>query len=159
MPKQFNHAAFVGNLTADPEIKYLPSGAAVCEFSIANNDMRKGHGDQWVEVVTFIPCKAFGRTAEVMGEYLKKGSKLLVSGKLRLDQWEKDGRKHSKLYVLADEINMLDSRPQQGGGQQRARQPQGDEYAQDDPTPQANAGQQRQQPQRQQNLGGDDIPF
>jgi single-strand DNA-binding protein len=105
----------VGNLTRDPELRYIPSGTAVSDIGLAVNDRIK-RGDQWVEEATFVDITLWGRTAEIANEYLSKGSPVLIEGRLKLDRWEKDGQKHSKLKVVGDRLQMLGSKGGGGGG-------------------------------------------
>jgi len=111
----FNRVILVGNLTRDPELRYIPSGTAVSEIGLAVNDRVK-KGDQWVDEVTFVDVTLWGRTAEIANEYLSKGAPVLVEGRLKLDRWEKDGQKHSKLRVTAEKMQMLGGREGAGGG-------------------------------------------
>jgi single-strand DNA-binding protein len=111
----FNRVILVGNLTRDPELRYIPSGTAVSEIGLAVNDRVK-KGDQWVDETTFVDVTLWGRTAEVANEYLSKGSNILIEGRLKLDSWEKDGQKRSKLRVVADKMQMLGSRGEGGPG-------------------------------------------
>jgi single-strand DNA-binding protein len=110
----FNRVILVGNLTRDPELRYIPSGTAVSEIGLAVNDRVK-KGDQWVDETTFVDITLWGRTAEVANEYLSKGSNILIEGRLKLDTWEKDGQKRSKLRIVADKMQMLGSRGEGGG--------------------------------------------
>ena len=97
----------MGNLTRDPETRYLPSGMAVSEFGLAVNDRVK-KGDEWVDRPTFVDITVFGRQAETAGEFLKKGSPTFIEGRLQLDSWEtKEGEKRSKLKVVAENIRFL----------------------------------------------------
>jgi single-strand DNA-binding protein len=109
----FNRVILLGNITRDFEVKYLQSGTAVTEIGLAVNDKYKNQSGEWVEEVTFVDVTLWGRTAEVAGEYLAKGSPVLIEGRLKLHQWEKDGQKHSKLRVSCDRLQML---PKGGGG-------------------------------------------
>jgi single-strand DNA-binding protein len=111
----FNRVILVGNLTRDPELRYIPSGTAVSDIGLAVNDRIK-RGDQWVDETTFVDITLWGRTAEIANEYLSKGSPVLIEGRLKLDRWEKDGQKHSKLKVVGDKLQMLGSRGEGGGG-------------------------------------------
>jgi single-strand DNA-binding protein len=111
----FNRVILVGNLTRDPELRYIPSGTAVSEIGLAVNDRVK-KGEQWVDETTFVDITLWGRTAEVANEYLSKGSSVLIEGRLKLDSWEKDGQKRSKLRVVADKMQMLGGREGSGGG-------------------------------------------
>ena len=111
----FNRVVLMGNLTRDPELRYIPSGMAVSDIGLAVNDRVK-RNDQWVEETTFVDVTLWGRTAEVASEYLSKGSPILVEGRLKLDTWETDGQKRSKLRVVADRMQMLGARGGGGGG-------------------------------------------
>ena len=102
----FNRVILVGHLTRDPELKYLQSGTAVTELGLAVNDRVKKN-DQWVDETTFCDITLFGKTAEVCGEYLTKGSAALIEGRLKLDTWEKDGEKRSKLKIIGEKMQML----------------------------------------------------
>jgi single-strand DNA-binding protein len=111
----FNRVVLVGNLTRDPELRYIPSGTAVSEITLAVNERVKKN-DQWVEEVNFIDITLWARTAEVANEYLSKGSSVLIEGRLKLDRWEKEGQKHSKLRVVGEKMQMLGGREGGGGG-------------------------------------------
>ena len=114
----FNRVILVGNLTRDPELRYIPSGTAVSEIGLAVNDRVK-RNDQWVDEATFVDVTLWGRTAEIANEYLSKGAPVLIEGRLKLDRWEKDGQKHSKLRVVGERLQMLGSRDG-GRGSQRS---------------------------------------
>jgi single-strand DNA-binding protein len=111
----FNRVILVGNLTRDPELRYIPSGAAVSEIGLAVNERVK-RNEQWVEETVFVDVTLWGRTAEVANEYLSKGAPVLIEGRLKLDTWEKDGQKRSKLRVTAEKMQMLGGRDGAGGG-------------------------------------------
>jgi single-strand DNA-binding protein len=115
MAGSYNKVLLMGNLTRDPELRHLPnSNTAVCKFGLAiNRRYRTADGEQREEV-TFVDCDCFGKTAEMISQYMKKGRPLFVEGHLRLDQWEKDGVKQSKLKVVVDNFQFIDSKP--GGG-------------------------------------------
>lgn len=113
----FNRVILVGNLTRDPELRYIPSGTAVTEVGLAVNDRRKGANGEWIDETTFVDVTLWGRTAEVASEYLNKGSSVLIEGRLKLDTWEKDGKKNSKLRVIGEKMQMLTGRGGPGGGQ------------------------------------------
>jgi len=114
----FNRVILVGNVTRDPEIRYISSGTAVTDVGLAVNDRRKNASGEWVEETTFVDVTLWGRTAEVAGEYVTKGSPLLIEGRLKLDTWEKEGKKHSKLRVVCDRMQMLGGRGEGGRGRQ-----------------------------------------
>lgn len=111
MSSSFNRVIILGTVTRDIEVKYLQSGMAVCELGLAVNDRRKNQQGEWVEEATFIDCTAWGRTAEVAGEYLGKGKPVLIEGRLKLEQWETDGQKRSKLKVIVESLQLIGSKP------------------------------------------------
>lgn len=106
----FNKVVLVGNVTRDPELRYIASGTAVTDIGLAVNDRRKTATGEWVEETTFVDVTLWGRTAEVAGEYVTKGSPLLIEGRLKLDTWEKDGKKNSKLRVVCERMQLLGGR-------------------------------------------------
>lgn len=112
----FNRVILVGNLTRDIDLKYLQSGTAVTELGLAVNDRRKTQTGEWVDETTFVDVTLWGRTAEIASEYLSKGSQILIEGRLKLDTWETDGQKRSKLRVVGQTMQMLGARGQAGGG-------------------------------------------
>ena len=81
----FNRVILMGNLTRDPELRYLPSGMAVTDIGLAVNDRRKNANGEWIEETTFVDVTLWGRTAEVASEYLSKGSPVFIEGRLKLD--------------------------------------------------------------------------
>lgn len=112
----FNRVILLGNVTRDLEIKYLQSGMAVTEVGLAVNDRRKDQSGQWVEETTFVDVTLWGRTAEIAGEYLSKGSPVLIEGRLKLDSWEKDGKKNYKLRVVGEKMQLIPTGAGKGGG-------------------------------------------
>jgi single-strand DNA-binding protein len=153
----FNRVILLGNLTRDPELKYLQSGMAVAEIGLAVNDKRKNANGEWVEEVTFVDVTFWGRTAEVAGEYLSKGSPVLVEGRLKLDRWEnKDGQKQSKMRVVCERMQMLGAKGEgRGGAAAPAGKPAGrqnSEYSQP-------AAPDEYEAPAQESAGGEDIPF
>ncbi len=111
----YTRVVLLGNLTRDPELRYIPSGTAVADIGLAVNDRVK-RDDQWVEEATFVDVTLWGRTAEIANEYLNKGSPVLIEGRLKLDTWEKDGQKRSKLKVIGERMQMVGSRGGSSGG-------------------------------------------
>ncbi|MBN1851590.1 MAG: single-stranded DNA-binding protein [Pirellulales bacterium] len=111
----FNRVILVGNLTRDPELRYVPSGTPVSDISLAVNHRYK-RNEEWVDETTYVDVTLWARTAEVANEYLSKGSQVLIEGRLKLDTWEKDGQKQSRLRVVADRMMMLGGRGENGGG-------------------------------------------
>ena len=112
----FNRVILLGNLTRDPELRYIPSGMAVTDIRLAVNDRRKSPSGEWIEETTFVDVTLWGRQAEVASEYLTKGAPLLVEGRLKLDSWEKEGKKMSKLRVVGERMQMVGPKGQGGGG-------------------------------------------
>jgi single-strand DNA-binding protein len=119
----FNKVVLVGNVTRDPELRYIASGTAVTDIGLAVNDRRKTATGEWVEETTFVDVTLWGRTAEVAGEYVTKGSPLLIEGRLKLDTWEKDGKKNSKLRVVCERMQLLGGRGEGGRGGSGAGKP------------------------------------
>ena len=114
----FNRVILIGNIVQEIELKYTQSGTAVTDIRMAVNDRRKSQTGEWVEETTFVDVTLWGRTAEVASEYLSKGSPVFIEGRLKLDTWETDGQKRSKLRVVGERMQMLGSRG--GGGGSRA---------------------------------------
>ncbi|PHQ78804.1 MAG: single-stranded DNA-binding protein [Phycisphaera sp.] len=115
----YNKVLLMGNLTRDIEIKQFSGGTSVGKLGLAVNEKYKDRNDQWVERVNFIDCDVFGRKAEVMAQYLTKGSPVFIEGKLRLDTWQdkNDGSNRSKLKVVIDNFQFVGG-GQGGGGNQ-----------------------------------------
>jgi len=158
----YNRVVLLGNLTRDPELRYIPSGTAVSDIGLAVNDRRKSATGEWIEETTFVDVTLWGRTAEVAGEYLTKGSPVLIEGRLKLDTWETtDGQKRSKLKVVCDRMQMLGARGGSGGGPggggqgRPAGARQGAGQASEGPPPEEDFG---DLPPSGPS-GGDDIPF
>ena len=105
----FNRVILVGNLTRDPELRYIASGTAVTDIGLAVNEKRKNANGEWVDEITFVDVTLWGRTAEVASEYLSKGSPVLIEGRLKMDSWEdkQTGQKRSKLKVVGDRMQLL----------------------------------------------------
>ena len=110
MASSMNRVFLMGNVTRDPELRYISNGSAVTEIGLAINDRRKSSSGEWIEETTFVDITLWGRTAEIAGEYVTKGVPLLVEGRLKLDSWEKDGKKNSKLRVVGDRMHLIGSR-------------------------------------------------
>ena len=117
-----NQVSITGNLTREPELRSTAGGTEVLSFGIAVNDRRKSASGQWEDVPNFFECVTFGNRATALGDILAKGMKVAVAGKLRYSSWEKDGQRHSKVDIIANEIELMQNRrPQQ---EQDYRQPQ-----------------------------------
>ena len=113
-----NKVMLIGNLTRDPEIKYTPKGTAIADIALAVNRTYSTDSGEKREEVTFIDVTLWGRVAEIVGEYCKKGRPLFVEGRLQLDTWDDKttGQKRSKLKVVGENIQLLNSREGGGGG-------------------------------------------
>lgn len=114
----FNKVILLGNLTRDPEVRYTPKGSAVADLGIAVNRVYTTDSGEKREETTFVDVTFWGRTAEVAGEYLKKGRPVFVEGRLQLDTWEDktSGQKRSKLKVIGETMQLLGGRPGGGSG-------------------------------------------
>src|ERR1700691_5835836 len=113
----FNKVMLMGNLTRDPQLKYLPSQTAVAEFGIAcNRKFRTATGEDREEVM-FVDVAAFGKTGEIINQYFTKGKPIFIEGRLKLDQWEdkQGGGKRSKLTVVAENFQFIGGRDGGGG--------------------------------------------
>lgn len=106
---QLNKVFIAGHITREVDIRYTSAGLAVTSFGLAVNRKWKDKSGEAKEDVCFVDINAFGRTAEVMGEYLKKGSPVFIEGRLHFSQWEKDGQKRSALRVVAENFQFLSS--------------------------------------------------
>ena len=116
-----NHVILIGRCTRDATIKYTSGGMAIGSFSIAVNRRTK-KGDQWVEEASFFDVSLFGKSAEGLAPYLLKGKQVAVEGELRQDRWQQDGQNRSKVYISANNVQLLggnDAKGGQQGGQQR----------------------------------------
>ena len=114
----YNKVILMGRLTRDPEVRYVSSGTPVAGLGLAVNRRWKNQEGQMQEETTFVDVDAFGRQAETIGQYLKKGRPVMVEGRLKLDQWDdkQTGQKRSKLGVVLENFQFLDSRGEGGGG-------------------------------------------
>jgi single-strand DNA-binding protein len=156
----FNRVILMGNLTRDVEVRYLQSGMAVTDIGLAVNDRRKNQAGEWVDETTFVDITLWGRTAEVAGEYLGKGSPVLIEGRLKLDQWEKDGQKHYKLRVVGERMQMLPKGSGQGGGRgQNQNFDDGGDYGDAPPGPPPKASQRSGPSSAPPPPTQDEIPF
>lgn len=117
-----NKVILIGRLTRDVETRSFPSGGMVAKFGFAVTNRRKNaQSGQWEDEPMFIDVEVYnrgenGKLADMVRDRCRKGSQILIEGKLHLDQWEKDGQKRSKHKLVADSIQLLDPRPQDGGG-------------------------------------------
>ena len=113
----FNKVILAGNLTRDPELRYLPKGTAVARIGMAINRTWKNEAGETKEEATFVDVEAFGRQAEVIGQYMRKGRPFLVEGRLKLDQWEDKNthQKQSKLKVVLEGFSFIDTKGADSG--------------------------------------------
>ena len=142
----FNRVILMGNITRDIELRYTSGGTAVTEIGLAVNDRVKKN-DEWVDETTFVDVTLWGKTAELVNQYLSKGKPILIEGRLKLDQWEQDGQKRSKLRVVGEKMQFIGGRD--GGSGQSSR----DNYQQSDSRKSVPAEQSSGPPPE------DDIPF
>ena len=143
----FNKVILIGNLTRDPSVKYTTGGTAIAEIGLAvNRDWYDKSTNQKKSEVTFVDVTYFGKTAEVIGEYMRKGSSILVEGRLSLDSWDDKatGQKRTKLKVVGEQMTMLGGR--NGGGERQ--QDHGSEPQQSE-----------SQAEPSYSGGGDEVPF
>jgi single-strand DNA-binding protein len=123
VPKSVNKVILVGNLGKDPEVKYTPSGVPVAKFSLATNERYKDKGGEWQERTEWHNIIAWQRLAEVVGEYVSKGSKVYIEGKLQTSSWEdrQSGEKKYRTEIVARDLLLLG--PQQNGNGNQAAPP------------------------------------
>lgn len=110
MGKSLNQVTLLGNLTRDPELRQTPTGQQVVSFSLALNSNYKNKEGNWEERVEYVDCTAWQKLAENVATYTKRGSKVLVQGRLQSRSWEQDGQKKSKVEVLANDVTFMDSK-------------------------------------------------
>lgn len=113
----YNRVILMGNLTRDPQLRYLPSNTAVCEFGMAINRRWRDRDGNQKDETCFVDVSAFGRTGETINQYMSKGRPILVEGRLNFDSWTgQDGQKRSRLTVIAENFQFVGSRGDQSGG-------------------------------------------
>jgi single-strand DNA-binding protein len=148
----YNKVLLMGNLTRDVELKYTPGNQAVANLGIAVNRRYKTKDGELKEEVTFVDCEAWGYTAENLSKFFSKGRPIFVEGRLKLDQWQdKDGSNRSKLRVIVESFEFVDSKGGEGGGN-RGAAPAGKAQGAYTASPAPAAA-------SHQPLGDDDIPF
>jgi len=137
----FNKVILLGNLTRDPELRYTPKGTAIVKLGMAINRTWKDDTGAAKEEVTFVDVDAFGRQAEVLAQYLRKGRPLFVEGRLRLDTWDdkQTGQKRSKLGVVLESFQFVDSGGARAGGEEGGAAPAARSRATAQPVPAASA--------------------
>lgn len=154
MAKGFNKVVLMGNLTRDPEVRTTPNGQSVANFSLAVNRTWKGADGNQQESVSYIDCVAWGRTGEVIAQYMQKGRPILVSGRLDQRSWEQDGNKRIKVEVVVEDFNFV------GGGSG------GGDYGGGNNTPRSSGGPSKKSDEVEiedikddEAINLDDIPF
>lgn len=110
MARSVNQVIIMGNLTRDPELRQTPSGQSVVSFSLALNRSYKDQSGEWQEATDYIDVSAWGPLAERVAQYMTRGRRCLVQGRLQSRSWEQDGQKRSKVDVLANDVTFLDGR-------------------------------------------------
>jgi len=150
----FNKVILAGNLTRDPELRYTPKGTAIARIGLAINRTWKSETGEMKEEVTFVDVDAFGRQAEVIGQYMKKGRPFLMEGRLKLDQWEDKNthQKQSKLKVVLESFSFIDSKGSENSMPPEAARPRPAAAAPEGP-PSAGPGPEATPPEE------DDVPF
>lgn len=122
MARSLNQVTLMGNLTRDPELRQTPTGQNVTSFSLALNRSYKDQSGQWQEATDYIDITSWGPLAERVSQYLSKGRRCLVQGRLQSRSWEQDGVKRNKVEVLASDVTFLDGRGEGGEGQEGGNQ-------------------------------------
>ncbi|PAW81091.1 MAG: single-stranded DNA-binding protein [Pedosphaera sp. Tous-C6FEB] len=152
----FNKVILAGNMTRDPELRYTPKGTAIAKFGLAINRNWTSEDGQKREEVTFVDVDAFGKQAEVIGQYLRKGRPVLVEGRLKLDQWDdkQTGQKRSRLGVVLESFSFLDSGNRDGAGASGASS-----SAPSVARPSRPAATPPSEPSADEPPQGDDVPF
>lgn len=136
-----NRVCISGNLTRDPELRSTAGGTSVMGFGVAVNERRKNsQTGEWEDYPNFVDCTLFGKRAEALEQYLSKGAKVAIEGRLHYSSWEKDGQRRSKLGVIVDEMELMSRRD---GEQHQSYAQQGYQQA----------------PQVQEACYDEDIPF
>lgn len=168
-----NKVMLIGNLTRDPEIRYTPKGTAVAELGLAVNRRVTAENGEKREETTFVDVTLWGRTAELAGEYLKKGRSVYIEGRLQLDSWDdkQTGQKRNKLKIVGEEMQFLGSREGGGEGRSSGGGYSGGGESYDEPRSERRPPQQQQRPPARPSapprppvdpdldVEGDDIPF
>lgn len=163
----FNQVILMGNLTRDPQLKYLPSQTPVAEFGLACNRKFKSQSGEDREEVLFVDCAAFGKTGELINQYFTKGKPIFIQGRLKYDSWEdkQGGGKRSKLSVVVDNFQFIGGRDGGGGGGGGGQYDEGDQRPQQrgPARPPQNRPAPQQQPEQpfgnEEQFKDEDIPF
>jgi single-strand DNA-binding protein len=120
MAGDINRVTLVGRLTRDPELRHLPSGTQVLQLGLAVNGRQKDEGGNWTDKPNFFDVKVFGNQADMLNQHLSKGRRIGVDGRLDWSSWEsQDGSKRSKVEIIANSVQFLDSRTEGGNGERQ----------------------------------------
>ncbi len=114
MARSLNQVTLMGNLTRDPELRQTPNGQSVCSFSLALNRSYKDASGDWKEATDYVDIVAWANLGERVAQYVTKGRRVLVQGRLQSRSWEQDGAKRNKIEVLASDVTFLDGRGNEG---------------------------------------------
>ena len=155
MAKSVNKVILVGNLGKDPEVKYTPSGVPVAKFSIATNERYKDKGGEWQDRTEWHNLVAFQRTAEIVGEYLKKGSKVYIEGRLQTSNWEdkQSGEKKYRTEIIIQDLVLLSGRGDSESPEGRSRSTAASGGTMDQRSPHA------EEATQETGITDEDIPF
>jgi single-strand DNA-binding protein len=124
---ELNKVLLAGRLTRDPELKYLPSGTAVCELRVASGrTYYDKNANERKEETLFINVTAWGKSAEFVNQYFTKGKAIFIEGRLKQDQWERDGQKHERISVVADRVQFAEPKSAEQGSTRRGGADYGD---------------------------------
>ena len=155
-----NRVLLIGNLTRDPDVQHTPKGTAVAKIGLAINRSYTNDAGEKMEEVTFADVELWGRTAEIAGQYLKKGSQCFIEGRLRLDQWDDKttGQKRSRMVVVGETLQLLGGRDN-ARDNQTPQPPPPRQPAQQRPSQPRQAPPQKPAPDPDLDAESDDIPF
>ena len=149
-----NRVVLTGNLTADPELRHLPSGTSVCKLRVACNTRRKGAGGEWEDKPNYFDVTVWGAQGENCARYLAKGRPIALDGRLEWREWQdKEGNKRQSIDIVADSVQFLGGRDDSGGGQSNGFTPRSDVPANTDDFQPVSAG------VGNSSAADDDIPF
>jgi single-strand DNA-binding protein len=123
-----NKVILIGTLGREPEVRYAPSGDAICNMSLATDDSFKAKDGEWRKVTDWHNLVAFRKLAEICGKHLRKGSLVYVEGRIKTETWEKDGKKHYATKIHVDEMKMMDKLEKKEPAEQRAPAPKSSQF-------------------------------
>ncbi len=163
MARSVNQVILMGNLTRDPELRQTPTGQSVCSFGLALNRSYRDAGGEWKEATDFVDIVAWANLGDRVAQYLTKGRRCLVIGRLQYRSWEQDGQKRSKLDVVANDVTFLDSRGSEDNsglnGSDTDQNPQPSESKKSKPAKKATADEVTIEDIGDEPINLDEIPF